>query len=301
MLRAAPGAEFEAYTSGFATGLVGTIGVRVRDGQGADAIAHTTAGIAEDIASSGIYRATLTAPELAGQFWVVFDNGSGVYSEPEQLVVTSDALALPAPGGRDLCTIADVKRYIPGYVENDDTEATLQALVTAESRSIHGQTSREFVAIAGANPRIFDLPAATCVRRRLRIGDAAQVTSLELFDVDGSTSLGVVDASLYVLEPRIREEWEPHRLIAFPHRPGSVGPVQLAPGRSLHVTGTWGFPEIPPDIREACAKLVVVRYFADTAQAGTDLSDAIDPTFNVGGLLRSALEAVESYSDPGFA
>jgi hypothetical protein len=204
-----------------------------------------------------------------------------------------------APLGRDLCTLADVVRYVPGYQPNDATDATLASLITAESRGIYRSTGREFVAIPDQDPRTFDLTQSIIARRSLPIGDAAEITQLELFDFDGATSLGVIDPSLYILEPRTREEWEPFTRLRFPYRPSSV--VLLSPGRTLVLTGTWGFQSIPEDIAEACAKLVVVRYFADVAVAGTDLSDALDPTFSVSGLTRSALEAVEGYADPPFA
>ena len=54
---ATPSSTVEIVTSGFLSGLVGTIGFRVRDNEGSDAIAHITSGITEDIAGSGIYRA----------------------------------------------------------------------------------------------------------------------------------------------------------------------------------------------------------------------------------------------------
>lgn len=204
---------------------------------------------------------------------------------------------------RDLCNLADVYRYVPGFDPadgaNTDTVATLTALITAESRGIYRDTGREFIAIPDEDPRTFDLTRSIVARRSLPIGDVDTVTQVELFDYDGTTSLGVIDPSLYVLDPRIREEWEPYTRIRFPYRPSSI--VLLARGRTLEITGTWGFQSVPEDIVQACAKLVVVRYFTDSAQAGTDLSDALDPTFSVSGLTRSALEAVQGYSDPDFA
>lgn len=101
MIYSAPSTAFEAVADGYATGLAGTIGVRVRDNAGADAVARTTAGIVEDIAGSGIYRASITAPASAGQFTVVWDDATGVPSgfATEDLVVTYTAPGPAIPAG----------------------------------------------------------------------------------------------------------------------------------------------------------------------------------------------------------
>ncbi|HEY8723448.1 MAG TPA: hypothetical protein VIL92_06265 [Gaiellaceae bacterium] len=96
MIYAAPGATVETVSDGFATGLTGTVGYRLRDNQGADTIARTTAGITEDIAGSGIYRAQFVAPAVAGQFTIVWDDGTGSYAT-EDLVVTYTAVTGGAP------------------------------------------------------------------------------------------------------------------------------------------------------------------------------------------------------------
>src|SRR5687767_9561442 len=76
MIWAAPATSIEVTATGAATGLVGTIGVRIQDGQGNDTLARSTSGIVESPAGSGIYTATLTSPSIAGQYIVVWDTGS---------------------------------------------------------------------------------------------------------------------------------------------------------------------------------------------------------------------------------
>lgn len=92
-----PGSSFEAVVQGFPSGLAGTIGVRIRDNQGADALARTTGGISEDIVGSGVYRVMLVAPALTGDYSIVWDTGgaSPIYAV-EDLTVTFD---LPIPSG----------------------------------------------------------------------------------------------------------------------------------------------------------------------------------------------------------
>ena len=98
MIYAAPGASFEteALQGGpgtyFTTGLVGTIGARIDDGQGATVVARQTTGIVEE--GSAIYVATLTAPSTAGTYLVIWDDGSGHEADGGTLVVTAN---IPSP------------------------------------------------------------------------------------------------------------------------------------------------------------------------------------------------------------
>ncbi len=229
---------------------------------------------------------------------VVFLDASGDPSQPSVPIQNA------AVSNRDLCSVDDVVGYVPGYDQDDPenaaTQVKLAALITAESRTIHQLTGRELKAIAGADPRVFELGAGACERRRVRIGDATSIDTVELLDVDGS-SLGVVDESDYVLEPRIREEWEPIEAISFPRIPGTSS-VRLAPRRLLQVSGVWGFPQVPPDVVEACAKRVILRYLNDAASRGTRFADALNESeINLGALLKSASEALAGYSSPPFA
>ena len=62
-------------------GLVGTVGVRILNSSGTTVKARTTSGIAEPIASSGFYFAsidlsTITNPLVPGRYYVFWDDGS---------------------------------------------------------------------------------------------------------------------------------------------------------------------------------------------------------------------------------
>lgn len=98
MIFVKPSTTFEATASGFTTGLSGTIGVRVTDGQGQTTIARTTSGIVESPTGSGIYTATLTAPAAVGQYEVVWDDGGSPATwAVEDLTITSTG-SVPVTG-----------------------------------------------------------------------------------------------------------------------------------------------------------------------------------------------------------
>lgn len=252
---------------------------------------------------TGAYHVVVTVDQ-AGDWAEKFVGSGDVVQTRQGWFYVSPDVTASDPAGRDLCTLRDVFRLVPGFdpddVDNADIVETCANLISSESVSVIRETGREIVEIPDNNPRTFDLTHSICARRSLPIGDAAAVTQIELFDYDGTTSLGIIDPGLYILLPRLRQSWEPLTRVRFPYRPASPPPL-LAPGRTLAITGTWGFPQIPFDLRQACAKRVLLRYIADTANAGTRLADAIDDTFNIGALLASARDTVDGYSRPGFA
>jgi hypothetical protein len=279
-----------------------TLTIRKPDGSTTD---YTGGQLVHD--SAGVYHVAVDCDQPGDWTYRFVGTGAAADVETGIFYVKPDPTAAD-PYGRDLCTLRDVFRLVPGFDpdevdadgnENGEIVETIANLISSESQSIYKETGREFVAITGADPRIFDVSASVCRRRSMPIGDAAAITQVELFDFDGVTSLGVVDPNLYILEPRLREDWRPITRIRFPYRPGTI--LRLAPGRTLEITGSWGFPLIPADLRQACAKRVLLRYVADSANAGTRLADALDDTFSIGALLRSSKEVVKSYSAGPFA
>src|SRR5690349_18573194 len=84
-ITASAGATFEATVNNAPTGLVGTITVRIEDGQNTIVTAATSSGIVES--GTGIYTATLAAPDDAGQYLVIWNDGD-VLEASEDLFVT---------------------------------------------------------------------------------------------------------------------------------------------------------------------------------------------------------------------
>jgi hypothetical protein len=230
-----------------------------------------------------------TAVELEAWWRVTLASGKVQESPPFQIVVV-DPLAVQ----KGLCELSDVISYAPRYRSERTTDALLERMILAESRMIQRETGREFLALSPAvNPRRFDLTLWHVRHRKVYIGDAAAVTTVKVIDYDQSTVVETIASTNYVLMPRVRDTtWEPITALHFP--PQSPDPADLYVGRVLEVDGTWGFPAVPDDIREACAKLVVARYAFDVASAGTQLAEALDAV-NVGALFASGRAVVESY------
>lgn len=272
MLTVLPGATFEASTSGWSTGLVGTIGVRVLDQVGGTPIARTTAGIAELVAGSGIYGVTLTAPAAGGQYAIVWDDGSGGFSEPEDLLVTSAAIA-PVGGGlsaRALCSIEDAQAKAPAAASSsggDPDEWT--RLVNAASDAFLNLCGREIRAeSAGTADRVFsarELIKIACEPAELELGDAAAIATVTLTHEDGSSE---VLTGWTKLPLRRRYSWDPYEAIQFARLQRFLMPDTIT------VNATWGFPSIPDDVREAVARTAASWFARDTRRYGEVFSNA---------------------------
>lgn len=139
MIHARPETTFEAQADGFATGLAGTIGVRIIDTPAGTTItARTTTGITEAPAGSGLYSVLLTAPATAGDYSIVWDTGGGAPTwAREELHVTTD-WALDPPDTLGLITptptYLNVEDFLadPSIPDSLDDDAAAWLIVGAE-------------------------------------------------------------------------------------------------------------------------------------------------------------------------
>jgi len=149
----APSVSFEAVAQGFAPGLVGTLGVRILDGQGGTTTARTTAGILETPAASGIYTATLTAPATAGQYVLVWDDGFTHASEQLQVTGTAFSPTIPStPTSYTANELVDMalkmSRRPPQTANRADALFWLNEIYTS---LLSGETDYSFMEIAGTH------------------------------------------------------------------------------------------------------------------------------------------------------
>ena len=204
---------------------------------------------------------------------------------------------------RALCEIEDVKHLVPGFTFDDELVDALIDLINGVSDDIHTETGREFVSLDAAPPvsRLFDLSAWHTRERKIRIGDCADVDTVEIVELDG-TVLETVTLTNLVQLPRVRGSADPVRQLWFPATGVTTPVTSLACGRAVKVTGTFGFPEIPPRLSRAVARLVIVRYVSDVTDGteGTDFANALGE-LNIAGLFRSARETISRFTLPSFA
>lgn len=211
-------------------------------------------------AGTGVYTYAWTPTEYG--LWEANWTGTGAIVAAEQEAVYVRA-GITTPG--ELCTVADVKlaASLP-----DERDAIIQECITQASAAIQKRYGREFAPAPGTPTR--------------RIRTTGPLLSLEPYDLREATTV--------VLDPA----GTPITLAATDWRYGPLGVggtyLDLALRRTLStastsrteygfveldITGTWGFAEIPPDVRRAA--VVTVASWTDRAAAQYALELDGDP------------------------
>lgn len=182
---------------------------------------------------------------------------------------------MPVLSSRALAGLEETKRYAKiDLAETGDDDIVIDR-INAASALIHRVADREFKPV-GTNPqtRSFDLIApryGVPPSNELRIGDLASAPTA--VTIDGNV---VTDLSTVVGLPRVRQEWEPIRRLRFGSALGTYPAYWPGywSGSVIEVTGTWGFPEVPADIREACIVTVAIWLSRDvTTYSETFISE----------------------------
>ena len=279
-----------------------TVRFRMRAENSSTLAVDSSAVITNPPGTDGQVHYNWAAPDVstAGRFlfWWNVTISPGIEQDTQERLIT---FIDHAPVSRALCTLEDIHSYIPGYLPHSDlaTDTILLEMVDAVSTEIHNETNREFIPVV-TNPsaKTFELSVFDVAERRLFVGDLMNLNglSLQVTQTDG-TVLGSASAPStgIVGEPRNRQEWEPYNYLSFPGNLSSSLPLGV--GNIVTVTGNWGFPQTPPDIRQAAVKLIINRYLRDVAVGGTAFADAItDADYNLSTAFASAQDTIASYT-----
>jgi hypothetical protein len=136
-------------------------------------------------------------------------------------------------------------------------------LINAASDAILDLADREFK-VDGTNPqtRKFDFPEALTLPASqsgwhrnwlLAIGDLTTRTSVTIKNrIDGTTVQTMLTADIDDL-PRVRRSWQPITSLRLRN-------LSYSDDYYAEVVGNWGFPLVPPKIRQAC-KVTVATWF----------------------------------------
>lgn len=257
MTYVAPGGSVEATFAGVPTGLTGTARIRVVDNAGATSTAPTTAGIAEYPASSGFYTVTLTAPTTAGDYTALLDTGTlgptTTWAFP--FTVSYSSAGGGSPSASDLCTVADVRLVLETQAADTTRDTLIQDLITRASRMIQSYVEREFVAVASTTRRFIVYPGSRILD--LAPFDLRAASAVSLHPETSSPTALTVNSD-YMLRP-VQPRFSVYTHLGLSVRLHTSGSdVARYFGFSfLDITGTWGFPTIPGDARDACIDAVI--------------------------------------------
>lgn len=147
-----------------------------------------------------------------------------------------------------LAEVAEVRDFLQKPSGDRDQDTAIANALAAASPLIHEWCGREFVAL-GTNPvaRLFEINGYASTRE-IPIGDlSAAPTAVSTIDANGDTVATLTVADDIVALPLVRKPWQP--ITALRIRPSAAS---LSSSYLLSVTGTWGFPAIPEDVKQAC-------------------------------------------------
>jgi hypothetical protein len=250
--------------------------------------------------NKGVVKYTPVAADVdtAGFFvgwWQVTLTAGGTFDTDEFVVVVREH-----GSSIDLCTVADVKAYIGET--SDDYNGEIADLVAAASTAFLERTRRELRPFA-ANPqtRVFDIDGDTIEDKSILVGDLASFTAIAIKAPDG-TLFQNVDVASVVAQPRIRKVWQPIAELEF--RQGFANSAWLRYGYTLEVSGNFGFPQVPADIRREVKKIAAAGLARDVKRTGRAFREA-EPGFKAdGGAMHefplSAEQVARRYRDVSF-
>lgn len=196
--------------------------------------------------SVGDFHADIPATTLG--LWTWKWVGTGAAAGIDEGDFTVEATLLGAPR---LCSVDDVRAFLQKPGADTAQDDIISVLIARASRAIMGYTGRDFVA-EGTNPatRTFDVGVYSSMLATVGvpIGDMKTTpTAVTILNADDDLLATITVADDLVLLPRNRPPWQPITHLRF--RPSATAPSD---GDVLSVTGTWGWPQIPEDVSQAC-------------------------------------------------
>lgn len=175
----------------------------------------------------------------------------------------------------DLTTLASVREFLRIPDAQTDMNGVLQSFITQASKAIHRYTGREFAPLSTApQTRIFEYYG----RGYLYFTPYdLQSASLVRIDTDGDTPTTLEADNDYFLKPRntplgVYEYMELRSL----EPPIKTSSRPFKPWRQITITGTWGFPSVPEDVKAAANMMIAFWYRNQSALPGRDLGSEGD-------------------------
>jgi hypothetical protein len=253
--------------------------VRVQDAAGVETIllnnvlVSTLSGVTTPIkkVSTGIFEMNPGVTLSASGYWFCKFEGTGtaVATIQDEVIVDPDEFTSNAGLSiRALVSLPETKAYLrQKNLAVDDLD--LVRTMNAVSERAHAEAGREFKPItAGAGVvRLFAADPLVVERRQVFVGDLASAPTLvRILDKDG-VAVATVAAGDYILYPRNREAWEPIQRIEF-----TTDVTKLLYGYAVEITGTWGFPLVPENVRQAVLEGIAYSMDVDAEHYRQDLA-----------------------------
>lgn len=258
-MNVAPSTAYEAVLFHGTTGLAGTIRLRTIDNDGVVTQAAASTGITE--VAYGVYSAERTSPGTAGQYTLVWDDGTtnGVLAV-EDLNVTTAEDSVTVGASNMYVSLAEVKDALAlaGTTFADDV---IDDARNAASRAIDGFKGMRFYPTT--ETRYFTAEPGAA---ELELDD--EINSLTSVAVDETGTYAYATAwtsgTEFVLSPvNAPLEGRPYERLTLLRQNGAVFPTYE---NAVKVVGSWGWAATPPQVKLA-AKILSVRWLVRSKSA----------------------------------
>ena len=248
--------------------------------------------------SQGVFKLNPGVTLNASGYWFLRAEGTGAAeaSEEFQAVVDPSEFTLDAGvGTRALVSLAETKDWLNQQNIETGEDLELVRVINDVSDRIHYESGREFKAKDSGTARTFEVPTyGYCVY----VGDLATLTTaspaVSIANREG-TVIKTLDSSEVTTYPLNRESWAPITKLEFNRTSSPL----LIPGQRVTVNGTWGFPAIPGNLRQAALDAIAYTLDRDVEHYRQDLGAVAGGEVTLMlALPPSALEVANSYAKP---
>ena len=223
--------------------------------------------------SQGVFQMLPGVTLDAAGYWFLRAEGTGAAEASEDFQAVVDPSEFYVDGGlssRALVGLAETKDWL--NQQNIDTGEDLEIVrvINDISERLHDEADREFTPKDSNPTRSFDVEYCG---RSVYVGDLASLTTASpaviVQDWVGTT-LSTFDATDVTTYPLNRQAWEPIRKLELTPLKGTW----LRPGLRVQVTGSWGFPAIPGNLRQAALDAIAAVLDRDVEHYRQDLGAA---------------------------
>jgi hypothetical protein len=274
-----------------AAGVITTLGP-VSGGTGGGGIVRVSAGIFNTL-----------IPLTASGHWHAEFIGDGAAAGTEWHTAIADPSPFASNYGlssQALVTMNEARDWLQQPNQDAPENLELVRLINDVSDRFHQEAQREFKPrVTNPSARTFEVTFRPYQAHYvdgtymgtlgggsvLKVGDLTSFTAADVIDYDWTTVLTpTIPLTSIESLPANRAAWEPIRELRF-H--SSV--VNLAPGRRIRVTGTWGFPAVPGNVRQAVLDAIAairdrdVEHYRQDIGVGTSIEGGGGTTIMLAG------------------
>jgi hypothetical protein len=210
--------------------------------------------------------------DTAGDYigWFLATLPSGKTQRSPQFSIQMVAFASVVLSSNALVGLRETKDWLEENNVDTSDDLMITRLINAVSDEVIRFTGREFK-VSGTNPqtRTFDVDRVAQRYGYVNVGDMTSFTSVQTIDTDWATVLETVPTASIQALPLVRATGDPIRALRVNF---TLGSLTWRGGYQVKVTGNFGFPSVPEDVRHAVMDTIAYRRDRDVEHPRDTLS-----------------------------